>query len=480
MQIACVMGASAAGVGTRRLMLALAALLFAAAPAGARDSGIQFSPDGKRVFVNKDVDGVRFAITLNTDDGTVTGNAFDPTGGDPQFIVCQPEPPVANRFTCAVADPCTAAPCDGQYIDVGERTVPPDFFTAIGTASVETASVASGDAGDVAARVAAIATGRASGIQISPDQKRIFVSKDVDDTRFAITRNGDDSPVTVTGNVFSFSGGPPTFIICRQTTPTDDLTFDCAAAPPCTTSPCQPFVDVGTRTVPTTFFDLPDPVVGVVVLSDEFTQTMRAGVGTIPTPGAVSLAMPASCPGGGTVQAGEGAVAFDQCRVGKLVCSGTASAAGTTLDLSGLQCHDGARVKDLSLSGTMSFGSSGLSGTLSATSGAKAAFDLAYDGVALTESTFGTPTSGVLAAQNQAFFFGGSFTHIEQAFDGSQFIRIVRFSAIPGGPTDFLRLDVTTGQLSLVASCAPVACGSDADCSENGCGHCTRRGICGP
>lgn len=460
MRVPCVVGRAGFGVRVRHLTLAVVVLVLAVSPARARESGIQFSPDGKRVFVNKDVDGVRFAITLNTADGTVTGNAFDAAGGEAKFIICTPEPPVANRFICSVADPCTAAPCDAQqYVNVGERTVPPDFFTGIGSAMVEAApasgtasSVAAAlDANNVVARVAAIASDRASGIQQSPDGKRIFVSKDVDDTRFAITRNADDPAhlPTVTGNVFSFSGGPPTFIICDQTI--NDLTFDCAAAPPCTTTPCQPFVDVGTRTVPPGFFDLPNPIVGASALSDEITNTMRAGVGTIPHPSGVGVAAvtaPTPCTDGGTVQFGEGAVAFDQCRIGKLVCTGTATASGTSLNVSGLQCHDDARVRDLELSGDVVFGPSGFTGMVSAMNGGAAAFDMEYMGVALGASSFGTPTSGALNIHNPTSFFGG-FTEIDQTFDGSQFILIREF--FPFGnfiQVLVLQLDVTTGKLT--------------------------------
>src|SRR6185295_6189555 len=55
---------------------------------------------------------------------------------------------------------------------------------------------------------------RGSGIQITPDELRILISKDVADERWAITRNLDD--LTVTGNVFFPEGGPPLFVFCEQ------------------------------------------------------------------------------------------------------------------------------------------------------------------------------------------------------------------------------------------------------------------------
>src|SRR5262245_1237489 len=54
-----------------------------------RQSGVQISPDGKRVLISKDVGDERWAITLN-DDNTVTGNVFPQDGGPPQFVWCEP------------------------------------------------------------------------------------------------------------------------------------------------------------------------------------------------------------------------------------------------------------------------------------------------------------------------------------------------------------------------------------------------------
>jgi hypothetical protein len=52
-------------------------------------------------------------------------------------------------------------------------------------------------------------------IQVTPDQKRILISKDVGSQRWAITYNLDDH--TATGNVFFAGGGDPQFVWCRQT-----------------------------------------------------------------------------------------------------------------------------------------------------------------------------------------------------------------------------------------------------------------------
>ena len=84
---------------------------------------------------------------------------------------------------------------------------------------------------------------RQSGIQLSPDSGRYFISKDVGSERWAITYNLDDK--TVTGNVFPLDGGSPTFLSCQITrveqaaNPADAQYFmDCRAAGPCAEAPC--------------------------------------------------------------------------------------------------------------------------------------------------------------------------------------------------------------------------------------------------
>lgn len=86
---------------------------------------------------------------------------------------------------------------------------------------------------------------RGSGIQLSPQSNRYFISKDVGQERWAITYNLDDD--TVTGNVFPVDGGTPTFLTCDITRveqapdPADAKYFlSCRAASPCDSAPCQP------------------------------------------------------------------------------------------------------------------------------------------------------------------------------------------------------------------------------------------------
>ena len=84
---------------------------------------------------------------------------------------------------------------------------------------------------------------RESGIQLSPESNRYFISKDVGNERWAITYNLDDK--TITGNVFPIDGGAPTFLTCDITSvqqapnPADAQYFlSCRASAPCASAPC--------------------------------------------------------------------------------------------------------------------------------------------------------------------------------------------------------------------------------------------------
>ncbi len=94
---------------------------------GGAPRGIQGTPDGKRVLVNKDVGAERWAISLN-DDGTATGNVFRSDGGAPAFIFCEPLA-APNSFRCFGADACTTETCIDQYVLIADVTLPSDFFT---------------------------------------------------------------------------------------------------------------------------------------------------------------------------------------------------------------------------------------------------------------------------------------------------------------------------------------------------------------
>lgn len=189
------------------MLAALAALAVTMpSPAASQTRGVQFTPDGKRVLVNKDVGGERWAITLN-EDRTATGNVFRTDGSDPAFVFCAPlDRP--NGFACFGADAC------------------------------------------------ADESGVQRGIQNTPDAARLLVQKDVGDERWSISLNLDDG--TATGNVFRADGGEPAFVACEPTgTPN---AFACAGADKCLGAPCtQPFSPLAEVALPATFFTLPEP-----------------------------------------------------------------------------------------------------------------------------------------------------------------------------------------------------------------------------
>lgn len=74
-----------------------------------RESGIQVTPDGQRLLINKDIGGDRWAITRNLTDGTVTGNFFETETRSPEFLWCVDVTPDAaapdRRFQCSIAEP---------------------------------------------------------------------------------------------------------------------------------------------------------------------------------------------------------------------------------------------------------------------------------------------------------------------------------------------------------------------------------------
>ena len=230
-------------------------------PDPSQPSGVQITPDGARTLISKDVGSERWAITYNPDDDTVTGNVFSPGGGDPQFVWCQrtgdngdPDPyTVQIDFTCSGAGACESASCPtGEWSLIAQVTLPGSFFLP----------PASGSSASAAERVASAGTAGVtpSGLQITPDEKRTLISKDVGSERWAITRNPDQ---TVTGNVFSSSGGDPKFVWCERTG--DDgnpdpsavlIDYACSGADRCVAEPCtaSEWSFIGNVTLPGSFF----------------------------------------------------------------------------------------------------------------------------------------------------------------------------------------------------------------------------------
>ena len=140
-------------------------------PGGTRASAIQRTPIAIAgtvyTLVNKDVGGQRWAIVRNESNGIVTGNVFPTAGGSGvQFLYCADATEGAGGAvfgSCALAAPCDSTGCgadDWQPI-AGNPEVAASFFTP--------------------------ATGRASGLQLTPTGDEILISKDLGAQRWTIT-----------------------------------------------------------------------------------------------------------------------------------------------------------------------------------------------------------------------------------------------------------------------------------------------------
>jgi hypothetical protein len=227
----------------------------------ARGSGIQVTPDGEQVLVNKEVDAQRWTITRNLDDLTVTGNVFFPEGGDPLFVFCEQQGQSGGQvqLACSGADACSENTCP-EFAFIDDVVLPESFFeppvaVAAIAARIEeaVASVSTGSAGIGGVK----GTGtRGSGIQITPDDRRVLINKDVGDQRWSITRNLDD--LTVSGNVFFAAGGEPLFVFCEQQGQSGgQVDLSCSGANRCTEAGCPGFEFLADVTLPESFFTPP-------------------------------------------------------------------------------------------------------------------------------------------------------------------------------------------------------------------------------
>jgi len=122
-----------------RLLGAMAMVLALGAPALAK-SPVRMTPDSTVILVNKDVNGERWAIGLDLDRASVTGNVF--TGDkEEKFFWCgivDSTGDAADLATqtltmhCFTADPCTdVASCltgFQEWHSIGELQLPGSFF----------------------------------------------------------------------------------------------------------------------------------------------------------------------------------------------------------------------------------------------------------------------------------------------------------------------------------------------------------------
>jgi len=263
-------------------LLSLACALPVAWPrAAAAQRGVQLTPDQDQILVNKDVGDQRWAIAFNLDDDTVTGNVYFPSGGDPIFLWCEylsdngaaDQVDLVIDFRCFAADACfTGTDPSASWSFLSDVTVPATFFLPPGTARSaarlgllerppeRVRSRRRGPSIDLgrsrrlpATGAAAVRLGAPAGVravgrgsQLTPDEKRFLVSKNVGEERWAIALN--EGAGTVTGNVFSAGGfGAPTFLWCDPVGDDGDPNFatreirlTCFAAAPCPSIPCTP------------------------------------------------------------------------------------------------------------------------------------------------------------------------------------------------------------------------------------------------
>ncbi len=279
------------GLRATVVVAGVAALVGLVQAQDSRESGLQITPDELRTLISKDVGTERWAITRNADDNSVTGNVFFPSGGDPLFVFCEQTGTSGADLLldCFGADPCGGTPCGGaQWTPLAEVTLPESFFLPT---SAEDALLVDALASAAAALESGTQLTRESGLQVTPDDKRTILSKDVGSERWAITRNLSDG--SVTGNVFFPEGGDPLFVFCEQTgTSGDDLNFDCFGSDVCEVAPCPGdlWSSLASVTLAESFFlpdsDVPGPTPAPTPAPTIGTgPTATPSLGQTPTPG---------------------------------------------------------------------------------------------------------------------------------------------------------------------------------------------------
>lgn len=99
-----------------------------------RASGIQITPDGERVLINKDVGDQRWSIMRDLGTSTVIGNIFELDGGAPQFLFCeqQGETEDSVQLRCAIAASCSATACP-EFEFIADVDLPKSFFAVPGS-----------------------------------------------------------------------------------------------------------------------------------------------------------------------------------------------------------------------------------------------------------------------------------------------------------------------------------------------------------
>lgn len=103
---------------------------------GVRASGIQITPDGERILINKDVGDQRWSIKRDLGNLTVTGNIFQLDGGDPQFLFCEQlnETDDSVQLRCSSAASCSEVACP-EFEFIADVDLPKSFFAVPGSPS---------------------------------------------------------------------------------------------------------------------------------------------------------------------------------------------------------------------------------------------------------------------------------------------------------------------------------------------------------
>jgi len=103
-------------VRSRLILIALLMAVARSSLAHAAPNGVQWTPDGSHILVNKDVGAERWSIALNLGDLSATGNVFFTDGRTPAFIWCEK---TADEFDSTIGEITLQYRCFGSQGSVG-------------------------------------------------------------------------------------------------------------------------------------------------------------------------------------------------------------------------------------------------------------------------------------------------------------------------------------------------------------------------
>lgn len=115
------------------VLLVCFGVLIADTSLAATQSGVQYSRDGQRVYVSKDVGSERWSITRERSTGLVSGLIFIPGGGEPLFVECDQRSDDGSNVSlaCFGANACPTDQCSSDsWSFVSDVTVPASFFAS--------------------------------------------------------------------------------------------------------------------------------------------------------------------------------------------------------------------------------------------------------------------------------------------------------------------------------------------------------------